>query len=172
MLGRIWCVIISSEMSLNKTTLHNFHLKSRAPVAFQCLSCYYNTIYSLGVILFKRVKVSQGSQSHFTNVEVKFVSLALWNLTCTCCFVPRQVRVMGSSEHSFPALSKMKLSGPNVTTLNLPQVWLLASVTIISRTVSALFVSDLSLQIFNIELILYSCEFVCCFITKIFNASF
>lgn len=80
--------------------------------------------------------------------------------------------MVGSSELAFSALSKMKLSAPNVTTLNLPQLWLLAFVTIRSRTVSALFMSDCSSQTFNSELTLHSCEFLSCFIMKIFNTSF
>lgn len=167
---RIWSDIISSDMSLNWTTLYKSEIMSLCGISV--LECYYSPIYSLGVTLFKRVKESGGSQSHFTNVEVKFVSTALWNLTCTCCCVPRWVRVVGSSELSFPALLKMKLSAPNVTTLNLPQVWLLAFVTIISRTVSALFINNFSFQTSSSALTLHSCELVCCFIMKISNTSF
>ena len=49
---------------------------------------------------------------------------------------------MGSSGLSFPTISKMKLSGPNVTALNLSQVWILAFVTIISGTISAFVISN------------------------------
>lgn len=42
-------------------------------MAFQFLSCYYNAVHFVGVILFsfKRVKKSGGNQSHLTTVQVK-----------------------------------------------------------------------------------------------------
>lgn len=89
-------------------------------------------------------------------------------MICTCCYVPRAVRMMGSSGLSSPTVFKRKLSGPKVTILNVSQAFVLGFVTLIARTVSVLF--NYSFQTSYLALTIYSCGFIGCFIMKILSA--
>lgn len=65
----------------------------------------------------------------------------------SCCCVPRRVKVVWSSELSFPALSKMKFQCTKCYNIQSPSS--LAFGTIISRRVGALFISNFSFWTFN-----------------------